>query len=124
MKESIRKMLNLIGQVIYDRKGFNILALNVQGLSSITDYMLIAEGNVDRHGHAIARSIIDQMKEQGADPLHTEGLKEGDWIVLDYGEVMVHIFSKPGLREKYSLERLWDKSEIVDLSINVSNKVM
>lgn len=117
-------MMNLIGQVIYDKKGFNILALNVKGLSDITDYILIAEGNVDRHGTAIARSIMDQLKDQGIAPLHTQGLKEGDWIVLDYGEVMIHLFSIPGLREKYALERLWPKSEIVDLSIDVSKKVM
>lgn len=124
MKGSAWKMLNLIGQVIYDKKGSNILALNVQGLSNITDYMLIAEANVDRHGNAIARSIISEMKEQGMILLRTEGLKDGDWIVLDYGEIMVHIFSKPGLREKYRLERLWEKSEIVDLAIDVSKKVM
>lgn len=117
-------MLNLIGQVIYDKKGFNILALNVEGLSSITDYMLIAEANVDRHGSAIAHSIVDALKEKGFSLLRSEGMKDGDWIVLDYGDVMVHIFSKPGLREKYALERLWQKSEIVDLAIDVSKKVM
>ena len=117
-------MLNVMGQVIYDQKGFNILALNVQGLSSITDYMMIAEANVDRHGSAIAHSIIEEMKEHGMCLLRTEGMKNGDWIVLDYGEIMVHIFSRPGLREKYGLERLWKKSEIVDLAIDVSKKVM
>jgi len=115
-------MLNLIGQVIYDKKGSNILALDVQGLSNITDYMLIAEGNVERHGHAIAHSIIDEMRERGVSLLRAEGIQDGDWIVLDYGEIMVHIFSKPGLREKYALERLWGKGEIVDLSIDVSKK--
>jgi ribosome-associated protein len=122
MKGDTRGMLNLIGQIIYDKKGFNILALDVQGLSDITDYILIAEGNVNRHGSAIARSIIDELKSQGSMPLHTEGLKDGDWIVLDYGEIMIHLFSNQGLREKYSLERLWQKSEIVDLAIDVSKK--
>jgi len=117
-------MLNFISQVIYDKKGTNILALNVQGISNITDYMLIAEGAVERHGTAIARSIIDQMEELGTPLLRAEGLKEGDWIVLDYGQIIVHIFAKPGLREKYSLERLWEKSEIVDLTIDVSKKIV
>ena len=117
-------MLNLIGQVIYDKKGFNILALNVKGLSSITDYILIAEGNIERHGNALARSVMNALKDQGIKPLRTEGVKNGDWIILDYGEVMVHLFSTPGLRERYALERLWVKSEIVDLSIDVSKKVM
>ena len=111
--------LNTIAQVIYDRKGFNILALDVRGLSSITDFLLIAEGNVDRHVSSIGRAIIDELEERGESPIYVEGLKIGDWAVLDCGEIMVHIFS-PGLRERYSLERLWSESKIVDLEIDVS----
>jgi ribosome-associated protein len=108
-----------IAQVIYDKKGMNILALDVQGISSITDYVIIAEGNVDRHTSAIGRAIIEEMMHKNRPLLHAEGLSSGDWVVLDYGEIMVHLFM-PGLREKYSLERLWGESEIVDLSIDVS----
>jgi ribosome-associated protein len=111
--------LNAIAQVIYDRKGFNILALDVRGLSSITDFLLIAEGNVDRHVSSIGRAIVDELHERGEKPVHVEGLQTGDWAVLDYTQVMVHIFS-PGLRERYSLERLWNESKIVDLDIDVS----
>jgi ribosome-associated protein len=117
------KILNTIAQVIYDRKGFNILALDVQGLSSITDFLLIAEGNVDRHVSSIGQAIIHELDERGEDPAFVEGLKTGDWAVLDYGEIMVHIFS-PGLRERYSLERLWSDSKIVDLTINTSNPAL
>jgi ribosome-associated protein len=109
----------MIAQVIYDKKGFNILALDVQGLSSITDFLLIAEGNVDRHVSAIGSAVVDELDEKGEKLVHAEGLKTGDWAVLDYGEVTVHIFS-PGLRERYSLERLWSDSKIVDLDIDVS----
>jgi len=119
MNRTPLETLNIIAQVIYDRKGFNILALDVQGLSSITDFLLIAEGNVDRHVSSIGRAIIDELDERGEDPVHAEGLKTGDWAVLDYGQVMVHIFS-PGLRERYCLERLWNESKIVDLEIDVS----
>jgi ribosome-associated protein len=116
--------LNCIAQVIYDKKGTNILALDVQGLSSITDCLLIAEGNVDRHVAGIARAIIEELRESGGPPLlHFEGLQTGDWIVLDYGEIMVHIF-RPGLREKYSLERLWSESKIVDLEIDISKSAV
>src|SRR3990167_4581263 len=111
--------LNQIAQIIYDKKGFNILAIDVQGLSSITDFLLIAEGNVDRHVSSIARAIMDELDEKGEQPIHVEGLKTGDWAVLDYGEVMVHIFS-PNLRERYSLEKLWSDSKIVDLDIDIS----
>lgn len=113
--------LNTIAQVIYDKKGFNILAIDVQGLSSITDFLLIAEANVDRHVSSIARAIIDELEEKGEKPVRSEGVKSGDWAVLDYGEVMVHIFS-PNLRERYSLERLWNDSKIVDLDIDVTRK--
>jgi len=123
MNRTPLKTLNAIAQVIYDRKGFNILALDVRGLSSITDFLLIAEGNVDRHVSSIGRAIIDELEERGEKPIFVEGLGTGDWAVLDYGEIMVHIFS-PGLRERYSLERLWKDSKIVDLTINVSNSAL
>src|SRR5579871_1596087 len=97
IKKNMQKILNLIGQVIYDKKGFNILALDVEGLSTITDYLIIAEANVDRHGSAIAQSIMDEMEKGGLSLFHSQGVKDGDWIVLDYGEVAIHLFCKPGL---------------------------
>jgi ribosome-associated protein len=120
MNRTPLETLNAIAQVIYDKKGFNILALDVQGMSSITDFLLIAEGNVDRHVSSIAKAITDELNEKGEKPVHAEGLKIGDWAVLDFGEITVHIFS-PGLRERYSLERLWSESKIVDLEIDVSS---
>jgi ribosome-associated protein len=119
MKVSPLEMLNTIAQVIYDKKGFNILALDVKGVSSISDYIVIAEGNVDRHVAAIGKAIEDELREKGIKPVHVEGFKTGDWVVLDYSDVMVHLFM-PGLREKYSLERLWNESKIVDLEIDIS----
>lgn len=119
MKKTPLERLNEIAQVIYDKKGFNILALDVRGLSNITDFLLIAEGNVDRHISSIGRAIIDELAETGEKPVHVEGLRTGDWAVLDYGNITVHIFS-PGLRERYSLERLWSESKIVDLDIDLS----
>jgi ribosome-associated protein len=111
--------LTAIAQVIYDKKGFNILALDVRGLSSITDFLLIAEGNVDRHISSIARAVVQELDERGEKPVHVEGLQTGDWAVLDYSNIVVHIFS-PGLRERYSLERLWSECKIVDLEIDIS----
>jgi ribosome-associated protein len=116
MKNDTLFLLNKIAQTIFDKKGINILALDVQGISTITDYAVIAEGNVDRHVIAIARGIMDAMEALGEKPVHTEGLQSGDWIVLDYVHIMVHLFM-PGLREKYQLEQLWKKGGIVDLNI-------
>jgi ribosome-associated protein len=122
MKRTPYELLNLIAQVIYDKKGSNILALDVQGLSSLTDFMLIAEGNVDRHVTSIARAVIEDLRKNGERIVHAEGLQTGDWVVVDFGIVMVHIFS-PGYRDKYSLEKLWSDSKIVDLEIDVSSPV-
>jgi ribosome-associated protein len=123
MKRTPFEILNLIAQVIYDKKGLNILALDVQGLSSICDYLLIAEGNVDRHVSSIANAIIDELRERGERTFHVEGLQNGDWVVLDFAGIMVHLFM-PGYREKYSLEKLWSESKIVDLVIDVSKSVV
>lgn len=122
MRKSPIALLNKIAQIIYDKKGFNIIALDVQGISSITDYLLIADGNIDRHVIAIAKSIMEELKEQGEEPVHVEGLQTGDWIVLDYVEVMIHLFM-PGLRDKYQLERLWPESKIVELDIDYSEEI-
>ena len=114
-------MLNQIAQIIYDKKGFNILALDVKGISTITDILLIAEGNVDRHVISIAKNIEENLGKMGIRPAKTEGLESGDWVVLDYLDMVIHLFM-PGLREKYALEKLWNEGKIVDLAIDVSKE--
>ncbi len=113
--------LNAIAQAIFDKKGFNILALDVRGISSLTDYVIIAEGNIERHVCAIAEEIMKQLEERGHKAVYFEGMSDGDWIVLDYLHIMVHLFT-PEMREKYHLEQLWKEGQIVDLQIDVSQK--
>lgn len=114
-------LLDNIAQIIFDKKGMNILALDVREISTITDYVIIAEGTVDRHVKAIAQAIESGLKLVGESPSSVEGRSEGDWIVLDYVQVMIHLFM-PGMREKYQLEELWKKGEIVDLKIEINHK--
>lgn len=116
MKEINR--LNQIAQVIYDKKGSNIIALDVRELSTLTEYFILAEGDVERHVAAIARAVIDQQMTQKYCPFHVEGLQNGDWVVIDYGSIFVHIFH-PDMREKYALEALWRFGHIIDLNIIV-----
>ncbi len=118
MKKNIFEFLNIIAQVIFDKKGMNILALDVRGLSTMTDFYLIAEGTVDRHVKAICKTVIDAAKTAGYPAWHVEGEQTADWIVIDFGEVMVHIFI-PDLREKYALESLWRESKLLDVKITV-----
>ena len=67
---------------------------------------------------SIARAVVDELREAGETPFHVEGLQSGDWIVLDFSDFIVHLF-QPGLREKYSLEKLWNESAVVDLTIDI-----
>jgi len=104
--------LNTLIEAILDKKGFNILILDVRNVSTFTDYFIIAEGNVERHTQAICQNIVEMMKAEGYPPLNMEGESQGDWIVLDFGTAIVHLF-KPGLRNKYALEELWKEGQLV-----------
>lgn len=115
-------ILDAIAQAIYDKKGSNILALDLRKISTIADYVVIAEGHVDRHIIAMAQAIEDKLQEMGLKPSHVEGMKAGDWIVLDYLDFMVHLFT-PGYREKYQLEQLWREATIIDLNIDISSQI-
>jgi ribosome-associated protein len=110
---AIKKQLDAIAQAIFDKKGVNILALDVRGFSTMTEYYLIAEGSVGKHVKALSTAVTDGLKEK---PIHTEGFLEGDWVVMDYGELVIHLMI-PEMREKYALEELWHEGKIVDLDI-------
>ncbi len=120
MKEdSLDNILNVIAQTVFDKKGFNILALDVRDVSTLTDFFLIAEGTVGRHVRAISIALEDVLTQLGYEPLHIEGKATGDWIVMDYGVILIHLF-QPDLREKYALEQLWNEGKVIDLEIEVT----
>lgn len=117
MEGSDKKLLDAIAQRIYDKKGFNILALDIREVSTLYEFLLIAEGNVERHVQALAREIIDLLGSANFPVFHVEGTHHGDWIVLDAGTIVIHLFVSE-LREKYALETMWKQGEIVDLRID------
>lgn len=97
-----------------DRKATDLVILEVKALSSFTDYFLICSGNSDRQVQAIASHIEEKLGKEGIHPLGIEGRREGRWVLLDYGDVVVHIFFHP-VREFYDLERLWSEATRVEL---------
>jgi ribosome-associated protein len=123
MENNISKVLNCISQAIFDKKGMNILVLDVRNLSTMADYYVIAEGTVDRHVKALSQSILEALQPLGWKPWHIEGEKTGDWTVLDFSDVVVHLFI-PELREKYALEKCWAEGKIVDVEINLNKKLL
>lgn len=111
-------VLNRSAQAIFDKKGFNILCLDVRNCSTLTDYLLITEGSSDRHVKALCSSVVEALKVIGLVPYSVQGEKEGGWIVLDYGNFMIHFFQTE-IREKYTLEEHWNKGSVVDLTIKI-----
>ncbi len=116
MQERRHTPLDLVVHAIVDKKGFNTLVLDVRTISSLTEYFVIAEGRVERHTQAISREIAERLRSTGRSPLHVEGDTTGDWIVMDYGDIIVHLF-RPGVRERYRLEQLWKDGKVVDYDI-------
>lgn len=102
-----------------ERKAKDLTILSVRGLSSFTDYFVVCSGTSDRQVRAIADSIAQRMKESGVLPLGIEGRQAGGWILMDYGDVVVHIFLEP-VREFYDMERLW--SEAPSMKIDESTQ--
>ena len=92
-----------------DKKALDLLILDVQEQSSFTSFFIICSGTSDRHAQAIASHIELSGKEAGTYPLGKEGFREGRWILLDYGDIVIHIFHEP-VRKFYDLERLWTEA--------------
>ena len=103
------------GQLALSKKGFDVKILKLKSLSSVCDYFVIASGDADVQVKAIARAIDDGIREVGYKPNHREGEKEGRWILLDYIDVVVHVFYEP-TRKFYALEKLWGDAPIEELS--------
>ncbi|NLS14176.1 ribosome silencing factor [Vibrio sp. SM6] len=89
-----------------DMKAEEIIVLDVSDKSSVTDYMIVCTGNSKRHVASIAEHVANEAKKQGVEPLGMEGEKEGEWVVLDLGDAMVHVMQEEP-RAMYQLEKLW-----------------
>ncbi len=99
---------NAVVTSLEEVKGGHIRVLDIHELSDIATFMVIASGNTDRHVRAMTRQVMDDLRELGERPLGTEGESQGEWVLLDYGEVIVHLMQQQ-TREFYDLEKLWDE---------------
>ena len=96
-------------KALEDIKGFDIIELDVRKLTSITDYMIIASASSTRQTRALANNVQDKMKELNVEIVGIEGEGEGDWVLVDIGDIIIHIMT-PTTRAYFNLEELWSKS--------------
>ncbi len=104
---SPEQLKNISLEALEDLKGINIQVFDVRGMSSVTDFMIIATGSSDRQVKALANSVIVKSKENGCTPIGVEGQHPGNWILVDLADVVIHIMT-PDMREFYQLEKLWN----------------
>ncbi len=110
----LNKAIKTAVSAALDKKAENIVVLNVKKIVDYADYFLILSGNSTRQNQAIYNSIMESLKKLKRKPLHVEGVERGEWILLDYGSFIIHIFS-PRVREYYDLESLWGDAKRVEI---------
>ena len=99
----------------FERKAKSIIAIDVRNLTSYTDFLIIIEANSQRQVSSIAEHMIFRMKEKKTSAIGAEGIKEGEWALLDYGDVIIHVFESR-IKAYYNLEGLWADAPLIDLS--------
>lgn len=112
---TLDEKLKLIIKTLDTKKAEDIQAIKISDLTIIADYFVIANGMSSTQTRALADEVEFKMKKQGEEPLRVEGERGANWIIIDYGDVVVHVFYKE-TREHYNLERLWADGEHVDVS--------
>lgn len=98
-----------IVEVASDKKAVDVVLLRTAEVTTMADYFVICSGRSDRQVGALARSITDELRNDGVKPIGTEGVAAARWVLIDYGAVIVHVFA-PEEREYYGLERLWSSA--------------
>lgn len=102
----IDALKTIVMEALEDLKAKDIAALDVSRLTSVTDWMVVASGTSTRHVSALADSVVTAVKEVGIQPIGIEGENGSDWVLVDIGELVVHVML-PATRDLYDLERLW-----------------
>ncbi|EGV51410.1 ribosome-associated protein IOJAP [Candidatus Endoriftia persephone str. Guaymas] len=111
----VEELRDLVVEALDDMKANDIVVLDVRGKTSITDIMIVASGTSDRHVKSIAQTVAFKAKQAGEAPLGSEGLDDGEWVLVDLNGVVLHVML-PKVRDFYHLERLWSMDTPLPLS--------
>lgn len=107
MTPDTQEALHLILASLENAKAEEILTINVVGKTSISDFMVVASGRSNRHVGAVAERVVKDLKEAGLRDIRVEGMPHCDWVLIDAGDVIVHVF-RPEVRAFYALEKMWE----------------
>ncbi len=114
-REAAMERANWVAEAALDRKAIDLVALDVSELTSYADTLVLATGTSDRHTRSIVDAIREAGSQRGEKPLGVEGYDEGRWVLIDFGDVIVHVFQE-AVRKNYDLERLWSDADELELS--------
>lgn len=118
---STEQMKQLAVTALEDLKAQDIQVMDVRGMTSITDVMIVASGTSDRHVKALADNVVEVVKKQGVEPVGVEGEGTREWVLVDLGDVIVHVMH-PQTRAFYNLEKLWTVGEEQRLAFRKAEK--
>ena len=118
---SSKQLLKLTLDSLENDKGLDIVYIDLIGRSSIADYMVVVSGNTVRQVTAMANNLIKKYKEAGIRPVSPEGMSNGDWVLIDAKDILIHIF-RPEVRDFYSLEKMWVKKQDKSSLDSIDNK--
>jgi ribosome-associated protein len=102
-------------QIAIDNKAQDVVILDLRGVSDMTDFFIVASGTSDTAVRSIGQHVMEDMKKEGSQAYHVEGLEKGRWVLLDFVDFVVHVFH-PTLRNFYQLERLWADAEQIPVA--------
>lgn len=115
--DSVSRALEMVLASLEDSKAENIVSIDLQGRSSLGDHMVVASGRSHRHVSAVADQLLKALKDAGFGNAHVEGLAAADWVLIDSGDIIVHIF-RPEVREFYNLEKMWQTPDLEEETIH------
>lgn len=115
--EAAVRALKLVLESLEDSKAEDIVTINIAGKSALGDFMVVVSGRSNRHVMAIADHLTTDLKDEGFGNPRVEGLEGGDWVLIDTGDVIVHIF-RPEIRDFYNIEKMWAAPEIEESTLH------
>ena len=117
MNDLVSRAIKTVLASLEDSKAENTVSIDIQGKSSLGDYMVVASGRSHRHVAAVAEHLLKALKDAGLGNARVEGLSGADWVLIDTGDVIVHIF-RPEVREFYNLEKMWQAPDLEEETLH------